>query len=117
MHSNYRAPLSLDAIPLAASLSRFHFLRSFKDIYGVTPSVYLNRDRAEVAARLLASTSLTHTAIAQRVGFGSRTTLYRQLRAAGAREVSPQNGPEDGRADRAPAGSQFSWALTVHGEI
>lgn len=82
MHSNYRERIDLDAIASASFLSRFHLLRTFKEVYRVTPSVYLNRYRTGVAARLLATTSLSHTAIAHDVGFGSRTTLYRHLRGA-----------------------------------
>lgn len=109
MHSNYREPIDLDAIASAAFLSRFHFLRAFKEVHGVTPSVYLNRHRTRVAARLLATTSLTHTAIAHSVGFGSRTTLYRQLRAANGVARSRQNGSYDARAVQLPGGSRCSW--------
>lgn len=83
MHSNFREPLGLEAIAFASRLSRFHFLRTFRAVFGMTPSTYLNRHRTKVAARLLATTSATHTAIAHSVGFGARTTLFRHLRAAG----------------------------------
>lgn len=83
MHSRYREPIGLEAIAAAAHVSRFHFLRTFKAVYGVTPSVYLNRQRTRVAARLLASTTMSTTRIADDVGFGARTTLFRHLRAAG----------------------------------
>jgi AraC-like DNA-binding protein len=109
MHSNYRESLDLDAIASASFLSRFHFLRTFKEVYRVTPSVYLNRYRTGVAARLLATTSLSHTAIAHSVGFGSRTTLYRHLRVANATARAPQNGQHGDRTGEMADSSSSSW--------
>ena len=109
MHSNYREPIDLDAIASASFLSRFHFLRTFKEVYRVTPSVYLNRYRTRVAARLLATTSLSHTAIGHSVGFGSRTTLYRHLRVAKGNVNSRQNGSYGGRADELLDSGGSSW--------
>ena len=111
MHSNFREPIDLDAIASAAFLSRFHFLRAFKEVYGVTPSVYLNRHRTTVAARLLATTTLTHTAIAHSIGFGSRATLYRHLRAANGSVRFRHNGP-CGRAGEVSGGSRSTWPPT-----
>ena len=83
MHSHFRQAIDLDAIAAAARMSRFHFLRTFKAVHGVTPSVYLNAKRTRVAVRLLATTAMSVTAIADEVGFGGRTTLFRHLKAAG----------------------------------
>ena len=83
LHTHFRAAIDLDAIAAAARMSRFHFLRTFKAVHGVTPSVYLNAKRTRVAMRLLATTSMSVTAIADEVGFGGRTTLFRHLKAAG----------------------------------
>ncbi len=113
MHSNYRESLDLDAIASASFLSRFHFLRTFKEVYRITPSVYLNRYRTGLAARLLASTSLSHTTIAHRVGFGSRTTLYRHLRVAHATARAPQSGPHDDQTARSAESGLCSWPPTM----
>lgn len=83
MHTNYRESLDLATIASAAHLSPYHFLRTFKAVHGMSPSVYLNRKRLQVAMRLLRDTDLTMTAVAGYVGFGNRTTLFRHLRAAG----------------------------------
>lgn len=83
MHTNYRESLDLAAIASAAHLSPYHFLRTFKAVHGVSPSVYLNRKRVQVAMRLLKETDQTMTAVAGYSGFGTRATLFRHLRAAG----------------------------------
>ena len=108
MHSNYRQALDLDAIASASFLSRFHFLRTFKEVFQITPSVYLNRYRTGVAARLLATTSLSHTAIAHSVGFGSRTTLYRHLRGANATARAPQS-----ELPQTAESCPYSWPPTL----
>jgi AraC-like DNA-binding protein len=82
IHTHYRERLGLADIARAAHLSAFHCLRAFKATYGVTPSVYLNRKRLKEAGRLLARTQQPLAEIADQVGFGCRTTLFRHLRAA-----------------------------------
>jgi AraC family transcriptional regulator len=64
----------------AACLSRFHFLRLFTRLHGITPHAYLQRKRALAAARLLGKPGLTASQVAGRVGFDSRSTMARQLR-------------------------------------
>jgi AraC family transcriptional regulator len=82
MNTHYQEPIGLAEIAAAAHLSPHHFLRAFKAAHGYTPSTYLNRKRTRVALRLMQSSSWPLTRIAYHVGFGSRTTLYRHLKAA-----------------------------------
>jgi AraC-like DNA-binding protein len=81
MHTHYQEPIGLDEIAAAAHLSPHHFLRAFKAAFGMTPSTFLNRKRTRVALRLMKSSLWPLTTIAYQAGFGSRTTLYRALRA------------------------------------
>lgn len=81
VHTHYREPIGLVAMARAARLSPCHLLRTFKAYYGVTPSAYLTRKRLDTAARLIATTPSTMTEIAEQVGFGDRSTLFRQMRA------------------------------------
>lgn len=83
IHTHYCKPIGLREIARAAHLSPFHFLRTFKAVHGITPSTYLNRKRTAVALRLLRDSSWTLTEVADLVGFGNRTTLFRHLRACG----------------------------------
>jgi AraC family transcriptional regulator len=81
MQTRYQDPVRLKDIAEAAHLSPFHFLRVFKSVHRISPSDYINRKRAMVALRLLRESTWTMSAVAEHVGFGSRTSLYRHLKA------------------------------------
>lgn len=86
IQTRYRDTVLLKDIAAAAHLSPFHFLRLFKTVYGVSPSEYLSRKRAAAALRLLQQSNWSMNMIAEHVGFGSRTSMYRHLRAHYGRE-------------------------------
>jgi len=90
IHTHFTEQIVLRDIARASHLSPFHFLRTFREVHGITPSTYLNRKRTCAALRLIHESKWTLTQIAELVGFGSRTTLYRQLRAA--RQPGGENG-------------------------
>jgi AraC-like DNA-binding protein len=69
--SSYADDLDLDTLATTAGLSRFHFLRCFKDAYGCTPGEHLTRRRIERAQDLLRATNLTVTEICHLVGYSS----------------------------------------------
>src|SRR5688572_4572723 len=94
VHSRYDADLGLAAMASAACLSKFHFLRLFTELHGITPHAYLQRKRARAAGRLLERESLTASEVAALVGFRSRSTLARQLRRW--REHPRRNSPSPG---------------------
>lgn len=73
-------PISLDVLAKVACLSKFHYQRAFCALLGLTPRDYLQRKRAFVAMRLLATTALSASDIAMRVGYASRTSLTKQVR-------------------------------------
>lgn len=80
LHSNYREQLNLRVLGRAACLSKYHFLRLFTLVHGITPHQYLLRKRATTALRLLQTTSLDVTEVASSVGFSQRHALLRQMR-------------------------------------
>lgn len=82
IHTNYRRPIGLAEIAAAAHLSPYHCLRLFRSAHGCTPVAYLRRRRLLAAERLLRESTAPVADIAARVGIESRTTLFRQLRAA-----------------------------------
>jgi AraC-like DNA-binding protein len=80
IHANFDKDIALDVLAQIACLSKYHFLRSFTAIHGITPNAFIHRKRTRVAGRLLASSALTMDEVAQRVGYAARSSLFRQLR-------------------------------------
>jgi AraC family transcriptional regulator len=80
LHSNYASGVDLQMLAQTAGLSKYHFLRLFKLVHGLTPHTYLQRKRVCVAVRLLESTRLTMREVATNVGFADDSTLVPQVR-------------------------------------
>ncbi|WP_327094006.1 AraC family transcriptional regulator [Nocardia vinacea] len=79
---NYAEPLNLDELAAAAGVSKYHFLRAFATVYGVTPAAYLAERRIERAQDYLRATNLTVTEVCMLVGYsslGSFSSKFRQL--------------------------------------
>ncbi|MFI7668727.1 helix-turn-helix transcriptional regulator [Nocardia sp. NPDC049526] len=79
---NYAEPLNLDELAAAARVSKYHFLRAFAAVYGVTPAAYLAERRIERAQDYLRATNLTVTEVCMLVGYsslGSFSSKFRQL--------------------------------------
>ena len=64
-------PLSVIAVARASGLTRFHFIRLFKAIFGETPHQYRSREQIEKAKHLLILTDLSITDVCMAVGFSS----------------------------------------------
>jgi AraC-like DNA-binding protein len=80
--------VDLERAAREAGVSAFHFLRTFRNVLGVTPHQYLIRARLRRAARLLAGDDRSITDVAFDVGFGDLSNFVRTFhRAAG---VSPR---------------------------
>jgi AraC-like DNA-binding protein len=82
LHANYARSSNLEALAKVAYLSKYHFLRLFTLVHGLTPFEYLQRKRMRVALRLLQSTQLPVDEVASHVGFATRSALLRQMRRA-----------------------------------
>jgi AraC-like DNA-binding protein len=78
--ANFAAQIDAGEIADEACYSKFHFIRTFKGIYGKTPHQYLTHVRVERAKEMLAAgVSVTETCFA--VGFdslGSFTSLFKR---------------------------------------
>lgn len=83
IHSNFDREVNLDELAAAACLSKFHFLRLFRQVMGVTPYAYVLDKRVRAAKKLMADTGLTLEEISQQVGFATRSGLFRQLQRQG----------------------------------
>lgn len=80
LHAHYAGNVDLETLARIACLSKYHFLRLFTLIHGVTPRAYLQRKRVDVAVRLLESTELAISEVAGNVGFAYESTLLRHVR-------------------------------------
>jgi AraC-like DNA-binding protein len=79
---HYAEPLDLEALAVAAGVSKYHFSRCFAATYGETPMQYVTRRRIERAQDLLRSANLTVTEVCMLVGFsslGSFSARFREL--------------------------------------
>ena len=80
IESAHTEPLSLARLADAACLSRYHFVRHFRELYGVTPHTALTAKRVRCARRLMQAGETDSERVALQSGFGSRWTLQRALR-------------------------------------
>ncbi|MCI4671611.1 MAG: AraC family transcriptional regulator [Bacteroidia bacterium] len=95
IHGNLNSPLDLDTLSQVACLSKYHFIRLFKEVYGETPRQYLIKQRLDRAKNLLVSSKKTFHEICHEVGlkdsssfgrlfkrsFGATPQIYRQKNA------------------------------------
>lgn len=88
IQSNYEQPITLAQIAAAARLSRFHLVRQFRRVHGLTPHDYLTAKRVAAALRLLSQTRLGLNDVATHCGLGTRSSLFRQLRTRQGRSAS-----------------------------
>lgn len=72
---NYNSTLTISEIASVACLSTHHFLRSFKQLFHVTPYQYITMRRVEAAQRLLKTTDLPVSAICYDLGFESPSSF------------------------------------------
>ncbi len=69
--------VALDRLAAIAELSKFHFLRQFSQVVGMTPGAYLRTLRMCQAARLLRSSETPILDVASAVGFADHPSFSR----------------------------------------
>ena len=70
VEQNFAEPILLDQLAATACMSKYHFLRTFRSVVGVTPHRYLLGLRLRNAALRLVKSSTPISAIAFDTGFG-----------------------------------------------
>lgn len=80
VNSNYTSAVTLDDIASAANLSKYHLARLFRTLHGVSPAAYLRLKRIRAAERMIERSDADLAEIAERSGFGSRWSMFRELR-------------------------------------
>ena len=77
MDRRYAEPLDVPRLAGLAYMTRAHFIREFKRVFGETPYRYLQRRRVERAMFLLRYHELSVTEVCMAVGFTSLGTFSR----------------------------------------
>ena len=72
--------IALDDLAAAAGVSRFHFLRLFKNTLGITPHRFVMDQRLAAARKLLADTDQRLADVAAGTGFSSQSHLCTTMR-------------------------------------
>ncbi len=77
---HYSEPTTVAEMAALAGFSESHFMRFFKETFGVSFITYLNDYRLSMAARMLLSTEDTILEISQQVGFENLSHFNRQFK-------------------------------------
>lgn len=77
IHSCPGEELSLETLSSAACLSKYHFLRLFRQAYGYSPHQYIQQQRMEKAQHLLACTGTPVSEVADLLGFANSQSFSR----------------------------------------
>ena len=88
MEKYYAEKIELDSLAAAASLSRFHYIRVFQRMYGLTPRTYL-RDLRITKAKALIRKGISITQACFEVGYDSAPTfslVFKRCTGYGPRE-------------------------------
>lgn len=81
IHSNYWEDISNNKLAAIACLSPYHFLRSFKQVFRLTPHQFLTKTRLEAAREmLLKKKNRSILAVCQSVGFESSSSFGQLFR-------------------------------------
>ncbi|MGP4103273.1 AraC family transcriptional regulator [Nonomuraea sp. KM90] len=76
VQTRFAEPWTVERLAAEAGMSRSAFAAAFRALIGEAPMRHLTARRMQEAARLLAETSLPHSAIALRVGFHSTVGFH-----------------------------------------
>ena len=71
MNKEYEKNYTLDDYAKICNMSKFHFIRVFKDITGASPLEYRNTIRIEHVKEQLIDTNMSISEIAERSGYAS----------------------------------------------
>nr|WP_321231624.1 AraC family transcriptional regulator [uncultured Psychroserpens sp.] len=77
---NYQEDLSIENISLNANISKFHLIRTFKEVFGDTPYNFLIKTRLNKSLELIINEKFTLEEIALKSGFKDRQNLCRNFK-------------------------------------
>ena len=79
--SSYWQPLGLEDLAKQSNMSKFHFIRSFKEVTGMTPYQYLTTERMNAAKILLQTTDMKVSEISIMVGFADESNFIKKFKS------------------------------------
>lgn len=74
MENNFSDRIILKSLAIEASMSKFHYIRVFQQVYGITPKEYLRDLRIKKAKELLKHAK-SNTEVCYEVGYNSLSTF------------------------------------------
>lgn len=80
MISQLWTTIKLDDVCREIGMSKYHFIRSFKDYYGLSPHQFLKSERIRFSSTLLNNTNLSISKIAVKAGYESTSSFSRSFR-------------------------------------
>lgn len=84
IRENIKEEFSLEKLADISSMSKYHFLRTFKSQMGITPFQYINEMRISLAKTMLTATNMTIAEIAYDLGYSNESAFIRAFsRTAG----------------------------------
>ena len=85
IYAFYNQPIKLEELAQISCLSKYHFLRSFKQVFGLAPYQFIQQIRFKQAIHLLEHSSATLQEIAYAIGLENASSLSRLFfRTSGA---------------------------------
>ena len=88
IQTHFHEQLTLDDLAKSASLSKYYFIKKFKQFLGETPQAYLVKFRIKASQDLLLNTNRPVKEIAFEVGFTDSSYFYKVFRAITGVSVS-----------------------------
>jgi AraC-like DNA-binding protein len=82
LDENYQSDINLDNLISEAYISKYHFIRLFKETYKVTPHKYLTEKRLKIAKLKLENTKELVLDICFSVGFSSVSSFCNLFKSA-----------------------------------
>ena len=80
IQNNFSEPLSIDDLLSEIPVSKYHFIRIFKQLMGVTPYQYLMNYRITKAKILLRSEDISINEVAEKCGFSDTSNFINQFK-------------------------------------
>jgi AraC-like DNA-binding protein len=80
VEENYTQKIAVDELAAVARISKYHFIRKFKNIYSETPYEFVNRYKINKAKEMLIMTEKTVDEISDELGYSDTTTFIRAFK-------------------------------------